>query len=172
MRSPLQERGNEDHTSDTGITPTGDPVTEGVASSTQSTRGPPQEGDDPRYDDADYLFGRDGEGKNATLGSMVARDTSTGSRATGGAGNRPTVQDNIGLVERICAVDVCEVFSPPRVTAEAARFGMSAGDAMDLTTGWGFNIPEHRHKAEQYADQEKPRVLIGSPPCVASSQLQ
>ena len=43
---------------------------------------------------------------------------------------------------------------------------------MDLTTGWDFNIPEHRHKAEQYVDQKKPLVLIGSPPCVAFSQLQ
>ena len=102
----------------------------------------------------------------------MARATSTGARATGRSGNRPTVQDKGGLVERICAVDVCEVFSPPRVTVEATRFGMSAGDAMDLTTGWDFNIPEHRHRAEQYVDQEKPLVLIGSPPCVAFSQLQ
>ena len=43
---------------------------------------------------------------------------------------------------------------------------------MDLTTGWDFNIPEHRQTAEQYVDQEKPLVLIGSPPCVAFSQLQ
>ena len=102
----------------------------------------------------------------------MVRDTSTGSRTTGGSGSKLQVQDKSGLVERICAVDVCEVFSPPRVTAEAARFGMSAGDAMDLTTGWDFNIPEHRQKAEQYVDQEKPLVLIGSPPCVAFSQLQ
>ena len=26
----------------------------------------------------------------------------------------PTFQDASGLIERICAVDVCEVFSPPR----------------------------------------------------------
>ena len=43
---------------------------------------------------------------------------------------------------------------------------------MDLTTGWDFNIPEHRHQAERYVNQEKPLVLIGSPPCVAFSQLQ
>ena len=119
VRSPFQERGNEDHTADPGTTSTGDPVARGVASSTQRTRGPPQEGDDPKDDDADYLFGPDGEGKNATLGSMVARDTSIGFRATGGSGNRSTAQDESGLVERMCAVDVCEVFSPPRVTAEA-----------------------------------------------------
>ena len=61
-------------------------------------------------------------------------------------------------------MDLCEVFSPPRVGKEATKFGMKAGDAMDLTTGWDFNIPEHRRKAEEYVDQEKPLVLIGSPP--------
>ena len=49
---------------------------------------------------------------------------------------------------------------------------MKVGDAMDLTTGWDFNIPEHRRKAEEYVDREKPLVLIGSPPCVAFSPLQ
>ena len=43
---------------------------------------------------------------------------------------------------------------------------------MDLTTGWDFTIAEHRHRAEIYVDQRKPLVLIGSPPCVAFSQLQ
>ena len=49
---------------------------------------------------------------------------------------------------------------------------MKVGDAMDLTTGWDFSIPEHRRKAEEYVDREKPLVLVGSPPCVAFSPLQ
>ena len=69
-------------------------------------------------------------------------------------------------------MDVCEVFSPPRVGKEATKFGMKPGDAMDLTTGWDFNLASHRAKAEEYVDKEKPLVLIGSPPCVAFSQLQ
>ena len=43
---------------------------------------------------------------------------------------------------------------------------------MDLTTGWDFNLAEHRRQAEEYVDNERPFVLIGSPPCVAFSQLQ
>ena len=43
---------------------------------------------------------------------------------------------------------------------------------MDLTTGWDFKLEEHRQRAEKYVDEEKPLVLIGSPPCVAFSQLQ
>ena len=67
---------------------------------------------------------------------------------------------------------MCEVFSPPSVGEAAAKFGMKVGDAMDLTTGSDFNIPEHRQKAEEYVDREKPLVLIGSPPCVAFSPLR
>ena len=46
------------------------------------------------------------------------------------------------LAERLCRVDMCEVFSPPRVGLEAAKFGLKVGDAMDLTTGWDFNNEE------------------------------
>ena len=49
---------------------------------------------------------------------------------------------------------------------------MNVGDAMDLTTGWDFTKAEHRDRAEKYVDERKPLVLIGSPPCVAFSQLQ
>ena len=67
---------------------------------------------------------------------------------------------------------MCEVFSPPRVGPEATKFGLKAGDAMDLTTGWDFTRDEDCHRAEEYIDREQPLVLIGSPPCVAFSQLQ
>ena len=43
---------------------------------------------------------------------------------------------------------------------------------MDLTTGWDFNREDHRRMAEEYVEKEKPLVVIGSPPCVAFSQLQ
>ena len=52
--------------------------------------------------------------------------------------------DPNSLSHRLCSVDLCEVFSPPRVGQEATKFGIKAGDAMDLTTGWDFNIPEHK----------------------------
>ena len=52
------------------------------------------------------------------------------------------------LIHRICSVDICEVFSPPRVVREARRYGLSVGEAMDLTTGWDFTVEAHRRKAE------------------------
>ena len=95
--------------------------------------------------------------------SDEVRGTATGSR---------THPHSDSLPHRLCSVDMCEVFSPPRVGKEASKFGMNVGDAMDLTTGWDFNIPDHRRRAEEFVDREKPLVLIGSPPCVAFSQLQ
>ena len=41
----------------------------------------------------------------------------------------------VNVVDYIRSVDVCEVFSPPRVSREAAKHGLEVGDAMDLTTG-------------------------------------
>ena len=67
---------------------------------------------------------------------------------------------------------MCEVFSPPRVGLDAAKFGVGVGDALDFTTGWDFNKEEDRQRAEAYLDKEEPLVPIGSPPCVAFSQLQ
>ena len=75
-------------------------------------------------------------------------------------------------MELLCKVDMCEVFSPPRVGPEAVKFGLEVGDAMDLTTGWDFTKAEDRQRADEYVDKNEPLVLIGSPPCVAFSQLQ
>ncbi|MDA8583519.1 hypothetical protein N9L68_04780 [bacterium] len=67
---------------------------------------------------------------------------------------------------------MCEVLAPPRVSTEAAKYGIEVGAAMDLTTGWGFTKEADRRRAEYYVDKEKPLVLIGSFPCEAFSQLQ
>ena len=96
-----------------------------------------------------------------TCCSCVARPLAAGSVRAGDS-----------LTEVLCKVDMCEVFSLPRVGIEARKFGLSPGDAMDITTGWDFNKEEDRQRAEAYLDKEEPLVLIGSPPCVAFSQLQ
>ena len=56
------------------------------------------------------------------------------------------------------SIDVAEVFSPPRVTTEAARMGLTPGEAMDLTTGWNFNLAEDRRRAWDYLEQHKPKL--------------
>ena len=55
-----------------------------------------------------------------------------------------------GLVERLMSVDVTEVYSPPRVTLEAKKFGLKSGEAWDLTTGWDSTKKEHRDAAVKY----------------------
>ena len=109
-----------------------------------------------------------GSASALTEGRPGKEDRLTGT-ATGPVGRKSKPSP---LIQRLCSVDVCEVFSPPRVGKYAVTFGMKPGDAMDLTTGWDFNIAEHRRIAEEYVDTERPLVLIGSPPCVAFSQLQ
>ena len=122
----------------------------------RSSHGDPEEG----------FFGYDGPPgrESASALSGQGEDDRTSGTASGPEGR---CSEPSPLVQRLCAVDVCEVFSPPRVGKEAAKFGMNVGDPMGLTTGRDFNIPEHRQKAEDYVDREKPLVLIGSPACVA-----
>ena len=76
------------------------------------------------------------------------------------------------LVERLLSVDVVEAYSPPRVTIEAKKFGLKAGEAWDLTTGWDFKRKDHQEAADKYQREVKLLVLIGSPPCMPFSQIQ
>ena len=67
---------------------------------------------------------------------------------------------------------VSEVYSPPRVIEHANKYGLLVDEAIGLTTGWDFTKEEDRARAEKHVDDKKPLVLIGSPPCLALSQLQ
>ena len=80
----------------------------------------------------------------------------------------------IGLVRELmqASVDIAEMYSPPRVTIEAKTFGLKAGEAMDLTTGWDFSTEEHKRKALRYIEEHKPKLIIGSPMCTMFSPLQ
>ena len=62
-------------------------------------------------------------------------------------------------------MDVAGLYSPPRVTVEAAKFGLKTGKAWDPTTGWHVSKHDHREQAEAYLHEEEPLVIIGSPPC-------
>ena len=69
-------------------------------------------------------------------------------------------------------VDMAEVFSPPRVTSEGRNWGLRVGEAMDLLTGWDFNKKADSKRAQDYVENYRPRLIIGSPSCTAFSQLQ
>ena len=69
-------------------------------------------------------------------------------------------------------MDVGEVYSPPRVTVEAKKFGLKPGDSMDLRTGFDFTIEAVRKRAKQRIRESRPKLLIGSPECKLFSALQ
>ena len=69
-------------------------------------------------------------------------------------------------------VDVAEIFSRPRVTTEAKKFGLAAGEAIDLATGWDLMKTRDRKRCMQWLRQNRPQVVILSPPCTAFSGLQ
>lgn len=69
----------------------------------------------------------------------------------------------------LLGVNITEVFSPKRVARTCMMFGMSPGEPMDLTTGWGFTKVEDRDRSIRTAIRDKPRLIIGSPPCATMS---
>ena len=84
----------------------------------------------------------------------------------------------INLLKEKCQADVAEVFSPPRITEEAARMGLNPGFALDLQViredgePWDFNLYQYRQDAINIAKEQRPRLLVGSPECRVWSALQ
>ena len=82
------------------------------------------------------------------------------------------------LTFRASKPDVSEVYSPPRIVAEAARQGLKPGFSLDLTVQredgdqWDFSRKRHRDEATRMVVQDEPYCLIGSPPCTMFSVLQ
>ena len=69
------------------------------------------------------------------------------------------------------AMDVAEVFSPPRLTRRAREFGLRAGFVVDLSTErrrgerWDLSLQSHVKALERLIRKEKPALLVVSPPC-------
>ena len=57
-----------------------------------------------------------------------------------------------------------------RVTKLCEKFGLKPGRAMDLAAGWDLDREEDRKR--KTIDEEKPFLLIGSPPCTFFSNMQ
>ena len=75
--------------------------------------------------------------------------------------------------------DVAEIYSPPRVTSLAEKYGMLPGFALDITVTdpddglpWNFDKLSKRKKAIQLIKTQSPKLLIGSPMCTAFSIIQ
>lgn len=68
--------------------------------------------------------------------------------------------------------DISEVYSAPRVTLQAHKFGLVGDLAVDLSTGYNLLDRNDEIKCILHLNVRKPRVVILSPPCTMFSQLQ
>ena len=114
-----RKRGNEDQSHAADPASTGGSMPGDGASSTRRRPYTPPDGQDPKDDPADYLFGPDGEEKPEKPDNVAALTCPTAVSCAGKTEQENGDLEKNGLVHRICSVDVCEIFSPPRVTAEA-----------------------------------------------------
>ena len=110
-------------------------------------------------------------GDNVGVDMMFDDDIITGGSSPSGAGG---VMDDtmIGMFTELNIDDITEVFSPPRVVMQGMKIGLKAGSSMDLLTGWNFELKADRDRAIKQIDEEKPMLVIGSPPCTYLSMLQ
>ena len=63
------------------------------------------------------------------------------------------------------SVDRMQMYSPPRVTEDAKKFGLRTGAALDTTTGSDFRRSDHRRRAKEDQKEHKPLVIFGRPVC-------
>jgi hypothetical protein len=85
------------------------------------------------------------------------------------------------MVMRLGPAAVAELYSPPRVTAALPRqkgsSGLVAGSTFDLQKdeagiAWDFTRPSDRKRAWERIREERPFLVVGSPPCTMFSRLQ
>ena len=70
------------------------------------------------------------------------------------------------------AIHVAEMYSPPRLTAEAPAMGLTGGFAMDLETGWDLSDHDQWARAKEELEEQRPKLLVGSPRCDPWPALQ
>ena len=67
---------------------------------------------------------------------------------------------------------IVELYSPPRVVAEAAKRGLRAELSIDLSTGFDLREPVQRDRVCKELQRRKPRLLVTCPPCTKFSPWQ
>ena len=70
------------------------------------------------------------------------------------------------------SVDVVDIFSPERVGKACVSFGLEQGMAMDIKSGFDFDLAVDRARCWETIKRDKPLLVIGSPPCTLFSRLQ
>ena len=122
---------------------------------------------DPQVQEwADRMNGRspNGGADGLAVGGQVTVEDPNAGGADGAAGGGRNPQVN--------SIDVMEIYSPPRVTVQASKHGLRAGEALDLITGFDFNKKEDRDRAWEIVKRDEPMLVVGSPECKMFSSLQ
>ena len=78
----------------------------------------------------------------------------------------------IKSVEKKSQVILGEIYSPPRIALHLQKKGYQVGSSFDLQTGWDLSQDNHRRQMWRILREERPEVLVVSPPCTAFSRLQ
>ena len=79
---------------------------------------------------------------------------------------------------KLSNIEVCEFYSPPRVVPKAIGKHIKKGMSFDISqpdqygNSWDFRLSSHRQKAREYVNKNKPKWIIGSPPCDQFSIMQ
>jgi hypothetical protein len=65
-----------------------------------------------------------------------------------------------------------DVFSVPRISKHANRFGLTSAGAFDLQLGHDFLKESDRKLVMQHIEQNKPQLVIVQPPCEMFSVMR
>ncbi len=77
-----------------------------------------------------------------------------------------------GQQKEAFAVDVAEVYSPPRIAKKACESGLRAGSSYDIRTGYDLATKEGIKKMWEGLVEDDPELTILCPPCTPFSVLQ
>lgn len=70
------------------------------------------------------------------------------------------------------AVEVSEVYSPPRVVDMAKKFKLKTGASYDILTGYDLRMKRDLNRMWRNLQLEEPELTVISPPCTPFSPLQ
>ena len=74
--------------------------------------------------------------------------------------------------EDALAVEISEVYSPPRVAAMAQRCKLKVGKSYDILTGYDLRLKRDLDRMWRSLSEDEPELTVISPPCTPFSPLQ
>ena len=86
--------------------------------------------------------------------------------------NKADMEQIVNVCLSMCAVNFSEIYAPARFKDRALSLCLGPGLAADLITGWDFRSRTQRHVCTKKLAEEKPHLVVASPPCTAFSALQ